>query len=164
MEDLNKNLAIFKEIQQRRFIGTMKKLKTCDVPDLIKTVKAKKLPKEALKSILNRFKLNEGKLELVDNTNSLKEEAKKAFEEYNNLNETLTTKFADITSLLEVKIKESGFYEEPAPPKELVSTFKHTFSNDKLDIAKKGIQIEYLPGTVDTLHIKTYAQIVEATL
>lgn len=45
MEELAKNLAIFKEIQQKRFIGTMKKLKTLDVPDLIKTVKAKKLPK-----------------------------------------------------------------------------------------------------------------------
>ncbi len=40
----------------------MKKLKGYDIPDLIKTVKSKKLPKEALKSISNRFKLNEGKI------------------------------------------------------------------------------------------------------
>lgn len=33
-----------------------------------------------------------------------------------------------------------------------------------MEIAKTTIQIEYLPGTVDTLHLKTYAQIVEATL
>jgi hypothetical protein len=36
----------------------MKKLKSLDLPDLIKTVKAKKLPKEALKSVLPRFKLD----------------------------------------------------------------------------------------------------------
>jgi hypothetical protein len=36
----------------------MKKLKGLDIPDLIKTVKAKKLPKEALKSILPKFQLN----------------------------------------------------------------------------------------------------------
>lgn len=36
----------------------MKKLKSTDVPDLIKTVKAKKLPKEALRAIAPRFKLN----------------------------------------------------------------------------------------------------------
>ena len=44
----------------------MKKLKSSDIPDLIKTVKAKKLPKEALKTIISRFKLNEGKVYLVD--------------------------------------------------------------------------------------------------
>jgi hypothetical protein len=36
----------------------VKKLKSLDVPDLIKTVKAKKLPKEALRGVLGRFKLN----------------------------------------------------------------------------------------------------------
>lgn len=62
MEDLAKQLAIFRDVQQRRFISTMKQLKGYDVPDLIKTVKAKKLPKEALKTILNRFQLNGEKL------------------------------------------------------------------------------------------------------
>jgi len=33
-----------------------------------------------------------------------------------------------------------------------------------LEIAKTNVQVEYLPGTVDTIHIKTYAQIVESTL
>jgi hypothetical protein len=62
MEQLAKSITIFKEIQQKRFITTMKKLKGYDIPDLVKTVKAKKLHKEALKSILHRFTLNEGKL------------------------------------------------------------------------------------------------------
>lgn len=57
-EELAKTLAIFRDIQQRRFIGTMKKLKTSDIPDLIKTVKAKKLPREALRSIAGRFAFN----------------------------------------------------------------------------------------------------------
>jgi hypothetical protein len=58
MEDLSKQLNIFRDIQQKRFITTMKQLKGYDIPDLIKTVKAKKLPKEALKAILGRFQLN----------------------------------------------------------------------------------------------------------
>jgi hypothetical protein len=34
----------------------VKKLKSLDLPDLIKTVKAKNLPKEALRGVLTRFK------------------------------------------------------------------------------------------------------------
>lgn len=45
LEELAKTIAILREIQQKKFIGTMKKLKSTDIPDLIKTVKAKKLPK-----------------------------------------------------------------------------------------------------------------------
>ena len=45
MEEISKSLSIYREIQQRRFIMNMKKLKGCDIPDLVKTVKAKKLPK-----------------------------------------------------------------------------------------------------------------------
>ena len=45
MDELQKSISIYREIQQRRFIINMKKLKGCDVPDLIKTVKSKKLPK-----------------------------------------------------------------------------------------------------------------------
>lgn len=44
----------------------MKQLKGYDIPDLIKTVKAKKLPRETLKAILPRFKLDGEKLALVD--------------------------------------------------------------------------------------------------
>lgn len=58
LEELAKSIAILREIQQKKFIGTMKKLKSTDIPDLIKTVKAKKLPKEALRAIAPRFKLN----------------------------------------------------------------------------------------------------------
>jgi len=65
LEELVKTLAIYRDIHQRRFITTMKKLKGYDIPDLIKTVKAKKLPKEALKAITSRFVFNGEKLELV---------------------------------------------------------------------------------------------------
>jgi hypothetical protein len=42
---MNKSVSILREVQHRNFIQTMKKLKGFDLPDLIKTVKAKKLPK-----------------------------------------------------------------------------------------------------------------------
>lgn len=78
MDQLAKALNTFREIQQRRFISSMKKLKGFDIPDLIKTVKSKKLPKEALRSIGGRFKVNQQKkLELVDNAENLRNEAKK---------------------------------------------------------------------------------------
>lgn len=57
-----KALNVYRDIQQKRFLTNMKKLKGLDIPDLVKTVKAKKLPKEALKAITSRFKLNEDKL------------------------------------------------------------------------------------------------------
>ncbi len=72
LEELAKNIAILREIQHKKFIITMKKLKGADVPDLIKTVRSKKLPKEALKAIIPRFKLNAGKIELVESTDALK--------------------------------------------------------------------------------------------
>jgi hypothetical protein len=34
----------------------VKKLKSYDLPDIISSVKAKKLPKEALRNVLGRFK------------------------------------------------------------------------------------------------------------
>lgn len=55
----------------------MKKLKSLDLPDLIKTVKAKKLPKEALRTILPRFALDGDKLSLIESADSLKESAQK---------------------------------------------------------------------------------------
>jgi len=42
----------------------MKQLKSADVPDLVKTVKSKKLPVQALKAISNRFTLSEGHIQL----------------------------------------------------------------------------------------------------
>lgn len=165
MEELAKHLTIFRDVQQRRFISTMKQLKGFDVPDLIKTVKAKKLPKEALKAILPRFKLNGEKLELVESTEALKADSKKLFETYTAINEVLTSKLAEAAVLLQERISESGLLNEVASmtPKELISTFKHNFDESQLEIAASSIQVEYLPGTVDTLHIKTYAQIVEKT-
>ena len=80
------------------------------------------------------------------------------------LNEKLTNSLKETTNLLQETIKESGLFKEAPEPKELVSTFKHNFAEDRLEIAKSSVKVEYLPGTVDTLHIKTYAQIVEATL
>lgn len=55
----------------------MKKLKSLDLPDLIKTVKAKKLPKEALRTILPRFQLDGETLTLTESADSLKEAAVK---------------------------------------------------------------------------------------
>lgn len=55
IEQLHHQLNNLKEVQQRRFITKMKQLKSLDIPDLVKTVKAKKLPKEALKTILKHF-------------------------------------------------------------------------------------------------------------
>ena len=60
----------------------VKKLKSLDLPDLITTVKSKKLPKEALRGVLGRFKLNEDKIELVESVDTLKENATKEFETY----------------------------------------------------------------------------------
>ena len=164
MEELVKSIAIYKEIQQRRFMGTMKKLKGCDIPDLIKTVKSKKLPKEALKAIAPRFKFEGEKLVLVDTSANLKEEATNVFDEYKEVNDAISDKLKETTALMQAKIEASGLYQQPPEPKELVSTFKHSFDEGKLEAAKAAIQIEYLPGTVDTLHIKTYAHIVDATL
>lgn len=56
IEELNRKLSIFRECQQRNFIQTMKKMKSLDLPDLIGAVQSKKLPKEALRSVLTRFK------------------------------------------------------------------------------------------------------------
>lgn len=47
--------------------------------------------------------------------------------------------------------------------KELVSTFKHKFNEERLTEAKAKVEIKYLPNTVDTIHISTYAQIIEQT-
>ncbi|MCB0368049.1 MAG: hypothetical protein KDD45_01090 [Bdellovibrionales bacterium] len=65
LEELAKNIAILKEVQHKKFIQTMKKLKAADVPDLIKTVKAKKLPSQALRAIASRFSIADGKLQLT---------------------------------------------------------------------------------------------------
>ncbi len=45
VDQLIKTLSEFRELQQKRFLDSMKKMKSTDIPDLIKTVKAKKLPR-----------------------------------------------------------------------------------------------------------------------
>jgi len=49
-------------------------------------------------------------------------------------------------SFLKEKIQLSGLYEEPPLPKELVSTFKHNFEEQRLESAKNAIQVQYFPG------------------
>jgi hypothetical protein len=53
-----RGLSIYREIQQKRFLNAMKKLKSTDLPDILKTVKSKKLPREALKTIIDKFDFN----------------------------------------------------------------------------------------------------------
>jgi hypothetical protein len=48
------------------FFYSVKKLKSLDIPDSIESVKSKKLPKEVLKPIIPRFKLENDQLELID--------------------------------------------------------------------------------------------------
>lgn len=71
-------------MQHKNFIQTsiwlsyvVKKLKGLDIPDSIESVKSKKLPKEVLKPIIPRFKLENGNIELVDTKENLKAEALK---------------------------------------------------------------------------------------
>lgn len=49
----------------------MRKLKSLDIPDLLQAVKGKKLPKEALRGVLNRFKLEGDNLGLVETKEQL---------------------------------------------------------------------------------------------
>lgn len=79
------------------------------------------------------------------------------------VNKTAVEKTGDAVAYLKEKIQLTGLYEEPQPPKELVSTFKHKFEEEKLEAAKKAVQVQYFPGTVDLIHITTYSQIVDTT-
>jgi hypothetical protein len=54
-------MIIFKEAHHRYFMESMKKLKSLDIPDLLNAVKSKKLPKEALKGLICRFKMEKDK-------------------------------------------------------------------------------------------------------
>lgn len=55
----------------------MKKLKSLDLPDLIGAVKSKKLPKEALRGVLSRFKVAGDKIVLNQQVDTLKQNATK---------------------------------------------------------------------------------------
>ena len=106
----------------------MKKLKGLDIPDLLKTVRAKKLPREALKSILGKFTTSSEGVVLNCSPQILREESKKIYDEYVQSNLQIQGAVESTNQILMEKIKASGFYEEPKVLKELVSTFKHTFS------------------------------------
>lgn len=67
----------------------MKKLKNYDLPDILQAVQAKKLPKEALRGVLGRFKLNGEKLELADPVDSLKESAANEYAIYKKKNDEI---------------------------------------------------------------------------
>jgi hypothetical protein len=110
LDELAKSIAILKEIQHKKFIITMKKLKSSDVPDLIKTVRSKKLPKEALKAIIGRFKLNDGKVELQDSVETLKTESTAILEDYISNNNAAIAKTTEAVSFLKEKIQISGLY------------------------------------------------------
>lgn len=75
----------------------MKKLKGLDIPDSIESVKSKKLPKEVLKPIIPRFKLENGNIELVETKEKLKEEALKEYAIYKANTEELVKEFANYT-------------------------------------------------------------------
>lgn len=88
VDQLNKTVQVFRDSQHRNFIQTMKKLKSLDLPDLVKTVKSKKLPKEALRTVLNRFTIVDDKLELVESAETLKQNAAKESADFNTKNES----------------------------------------------------------------------------
>ena len=71
IDQLNTALGHFREAQHKSFIQTMKKLKSLDIPDLLQAVQSKKLPKEALRGVVGRFKFENGSLELAESKESL---------------------------------------------------------------------------------------------
>lgn len=106
----------------------MKKMKNSDIPDLIKTVKAKKLPREALKGILNKFSVTNNQITLNYSAENLKADCSGLYNGYVETNKLLSNSLSLTNELLLEKIKSSGLYKEPEQPKELVSTFKYNFS------------------------------------
>lgn len=138
----------------------MKKLKGLDIPDLIKTVKAKKLPKEAIRSILPKFKLNGDKVELTESPEDLKEQASKVYSEYVTEVEANAAKLREVSEFVNNKIKSSGLYEDPPEPRVLYATVNFVIPEDRVHTTASAIQIQKLIGTTDLIGMKTYAQIV----
>lgn len=65
-------------------------MKSLDTPDVLKDVKSKKLPSQALKTILPRFKkTEEGKIELVEDMETLRKHAKEIEVPFNERNAQL---------------------------------------------------------------------------
>lgn len=138
----------------------MKKLKSLDLPDLISAVKAKKLPKEALRSVLTRFKAGEGeKIELAEPIDTLKSNATKEFEDYLNKNESFLEELKKFEAFIEKRIADFGF--EPEQPSEpfIKATVKFNLSEEQAEKIANDIKIEYVPGT-SYITLKSYSDIV----
>lgn len=63
---------------------------------------------------------------------ALKNESVTVLEEYLSNNNAAAAKTKETVAFLNEKIQLTGLYEEPAVPKELVSTFTHHFEEGKL--------------------------------
>lgn len=100
IEGVSRQIHNFREAQQQNFLETMRKLKGADVVDVVKTVKSKKLPNQALKIILNRFKVEDGKPVLAQPLEELKKEASTAFNEFVQNNNEIKEQLDKLQALL----------------------------------------------------------------
>lgn len=138
----------------------MKKLKSLDLPDLIGAIKAKKLPKEALRSVLPRFKLGEGdKIELVEPVEELKTNANKDFEEYLSKNESFLQELKKFESFIEERIAGFGFAPEQPSEPVIKSTIKINISEEQAEKIANDIKVVYVPGT-SYITLKSYSDLV----
>lgn len=80
------------------------------------------------------------------------------------MNKELSASIIKTHELVLEKIKNSGLYQEPEVVKELVSTFKHTFNEERISEVCKTISVQPLPQRNDLINIQTYGQIVDSTL
>lgn len=107
----------------------MKKLKSLDLPDLIGAVKSKRLPKEALRGVLTRFKAGENeKIELIEPVETLKTNANKELEEYINRNNIFLEELKKYAATVEQKIVESGYVPEKPAESGIKATVKFNLS------------------------------------
>jgi|JI6StandDraft_1071083.scaffolds.fasta_scaffold09839_4 hypothetical protein len=168
LETLSKKCHMLRESQQKNFIlnstritDVVKKLKSLDVPDVLKDVKAKKLPHQALKTILTRFRLQEGELQLVEPLEELKKQAGELAEPFlarnRDLLKILTEATAAIEKLLVGEETEEG---ESAP----IPGLKFSFDAEKIAELTKNIKLQYLPSTDKLIGLGTYSEIVEASV
>lgn len=154
--------------QVHSFNYSVKKLKSLDLPDSIESVRKKKLPKEVLKPIIPRFKLENEKISLVDSKESLKEEALKEYAVYKASNEELVSEIEKYIEFLSKKAMEAGFKEsEPEITLQDFKPFKSSINFDFDDKVFKNlsssIKVNLLPGT-KFIDANTYTQLIEKTL
>lgn len=164
IDRLNSSIAIFRDSQHKNFIQTMKKLKSLDLPDLIQAVNAKKLPKEALRAVLPRFKFEGENLELVESAETLKANAKQEYEAYSQKNKEFIAEMKGFIEYFEKKTEESGFKAEPViESKELKATVNFNLPEETASKIASEVEIQYLPQTNKLIGLKTYSQIVDGT-